>query len=124
MGRTPNLMDEVAAALQFPHYFGHNWAALDECLSDLGGLLPGKAIVILITDALNVLADEPVAELEAFVAAVRNASATYGSPIADGEWWDRPAVPFHAVLQAESAASRDVVHRWSAAGATVEPLLL
>jgi hypothetical protein len=29
------LFDEFSAAWQFPYYFGYNWAAFDECLSDL-----------------------------------------------------------------------------------------
>jgi RNAse (barnase) inhibitor barstar len=29
------LLTAVATALAFPHYFGHNWDALDECLGDI-----------------------------------------------------------------------------------------
>ena len=28
-------LEAVAAALNFPDYFGHNWDALDECLADI-----------------------------------------------------------------------------------------
>lgn len=44
------LFDEVAAALQFPVYFGENWDALNECLIDLNWL-PRGAVVLLITEA-------------------------------------------------------------------------
>ena len=35
------LFDEMAAALQFPHYFGENWPAFDECLADIDWLADG-----------------------------------------------------------------------------------
>jgi barstar (barnase inhibitor) len=111
------LMNEVAAALRFPHYFGENWAALDECLSDMEWLLPSKGIVLVVRDAELVLIDEDAEALDAFVAALRNASNEYGEAVELGEAWDRPAVPFHVVLQATSEASTETSRRWSAAGA-------
>ena len=35
------LFDEMAAALQFPYYFGENWPAFDECLADIDWLADG-----------------------------------------------------------------------------------
>lgn len=122
MQSTAKLMNEVAAALQFPWYFGENWAAFDECFSELESLPPDRPIVVLIEDAAEVLADEPIIELEALVSAARSASKTFSTPIADGEWWDRPAIPFHVVLQSERDRVSEVVQRWTAAGAIVEPL--
>lgn len=111
------LMDEVSAALQFPHYFGENWAALDECLADMEWLLPAAGIVLVVVGAELVLVDEDAEQLEAFVSALRNASDEYGAPVALGEAWDRPAVPFHVVLQAAGDASAEASRRWAAAGA-------
>lgn len=124
MRTTPSLMNEVAAALQFPYYFGENWPALDECLSDMAWLLPTKSIVLLALDPSEVLVDEPPSEIEALVDSIRSASVAYAEPVADGEWWDRPAVPFHFVLVAEPSGSSGVADRWAAAGATVEQLAL
>ena len=117
MRSTVALMDEVAAALQFPHYFGGNWAALDECLADMEWLLPSKGIVLVVRDAGQVLVDDLVEELEAFVTALRNASNEYAESVELGEAWDRPAVPFHVVLLAPGEASADTARRWAAAGA-------
>lgn len=124
MRSTDGLMAEMSAALQFPHYFGENWAALDECLSDMDWLLPTKAIVVLVGEPSDVLRDEPIDELQALVKAISNASETYNSPIAEGEWWDRPAVPFHIVLQTDPGTAGEVIEWWSSAGAQPVPLAL
>lgn len=55
--RTPEeLYNEFAKAFAFPSYFGHNWAALDECLNDLSWL-PAKAYILVIKDFNNLLPD-------------------------------------------------------------------
>ncbi|HZO02881.1 MAG TPA: barstar family protein [Burkholderiales bacterium] len=42
-----SLLRNIAAALDFPSWFGHNWDALEDCLSDL----PGEGHVLLIENA-------------------------------------------------------------------------
>lgn len=51
------LFNEFAAALQFPDYFGENWAALDECLSDLEWI-PSAGYAVMVSNALSVLSEE------------------------------------------------------------------
>lgn len=43
----PALMKNIAAALYFPDWFGANWDALEDCLSDL----PQKGYVLLFEEA-------------------------------------------------------------------------
>jgi hypothetical protein len=66
------LFQEWAAALQFPYYFGHNWAALDECLDDLEWL-PARRYVLFLTEFQDVLAaaDE---DLRSFIRILRRAA--------------------------------------------------
>lgn len=40
------LLDAIAAELRFPDYFGRNWDALDECITDLSWLPPGDVALI------------------------------------------------------------------------------
>jgi Barstar (barnase inhibitor) len=62
----PAFFDEVAAACQFPSYFGGNWMAFDECTDELGGET-GAGCALLISAASQLLADEAETELETAV---------------------------------------------------------
>jgi hypothetical protein len=111
------LYDEFAAALQFPWYFGENANAFDECISDLSWLPRGGGYVIVITHPNDVLIDTDDDGLGWLVRLLSRAAATWATPIERGEWWDRPAVPFHIVLQCGAEDSVLVHQRWTAAGA-------
>jgi hypothetical protein len=76
MGTVDGLFDEVAAALQFPHYFGVNWPAFDECLADMDWLAMNVGIVVLILEAEHVLADTADVEPSALVRTILHAAVT------------------------------------------------
>lgn len=115
------LFDETAAALQFPDYFGENWNAFDECLSDMDWLPLSMGIVLVVSDPLVVLADAPSGELGVLVRQFSQAWGTYAEPIELGEWWDRAAVPFHVVLHCHPDELAQTTARWTAAGAVLSP---
>jgi RNAse (barnase) inhibitor barstar len=92
------LFDEVSAALQFPDYFGENWAALEECLTDLTWL-PAKGYVLFIVWSELVLVDELDDSLALLRRIILRVSERWATPIVAGESGDRPAIPFHVVLQ-------------------------
>ncbi|MBL8503301.1 MAG: barstar family protein [Rhodocyclaceae bacterium] len=46
------LMRSLAAALDFPQWFGHNWDALADCLGDLSWL-PAKGYLLILEDAAD-----------------------------------------------------------------------
>jgi len=112
-------MDEMAAALQFPHYFGENWDALDECLSDMHCPAQAAGMVLVIRDAIEVLASETSDRLAIFVRLLNDAMQTAASTVAQGEWWDRPSFPFHVVLQVHPEQKGLVTQIWEIAGAHV-----
>src|SRR5262249_13001237 len=70
MRTVDGLFDEMAAALQFPYYFGENWPAFNECLADMDWLPMGLGIAIVMIDAIDVLADSVWVEMEVLVRAI------------------------------------------------------
>ena len=116
------LFNEVAAALQFPSYFGENWDALDECIADLEWLPPGAGYVLYVLHADQVLADETSWSIGVFVRVLNKAITEWATEVALGEWWDRPPIPFNVVLQVDPQSVEAGRSRWIAVGAAVESL--
>jgi len=113
------LFDEVAAALQFPWYFGENGNAFQECITDLSWLPPQAGYVFLITDPGLVLAETKDDGLSWLVRSLDRACAEWARPVEEGQPWDRPPVPFHVVLQATQSDMDEAVAAWTANGATI-----
>lgn len=114
------LFDEFAAALQFPLYFGENEDAFNECIAELETLPAGEGYVLTITEPDQVLADEGGEALGWLARSLESAAEEWSHPVELGEWWDRPAVPFHVVLAGEPDVIELAARRWSAVG--LEPL--
>jgi hypothetical protein len=88
-----NLFDEFAAAFQFPCYFGENWNAFDECLADLEWL-PASGYVLFVTNAADVLRDEPPSEFITFARLLHSIS---------DEWSNNRQKAFRVVYQCVAA---------------------
>lgn len=90
MRRLDDLYDEFAAALQFPDYFGENWDAFEECLSDLEWI-PSAGYAPFIANAVQVLDEEPEGQFQTFVKILATTC----------EEWTRSQTPkpFHVLLQ-------------------------
>ncbi len=94
---TKDLLTTFAHALRFPDYYGHNWDALDECLTDLDWL-EARHIVLVIEGADQVLGEEPADReiLLEILVTTAEAWAEAGLP-------ERP-MSFHVLLQGEPKA--------------------
>lgn len=115
------LFDEFAAALQFPLYFGENQDAFNECIAELETLPAGEGYVVTITDPDQVLADAGSEALGWLARSLESAAEEWSQPVELGEWWDRPAVPFHVVLAGEHDAIELAARRWSGVGSEPQP---
>ncbi len=92
------VMDEFGRSFDFPDYYGKNSAALEECLMDLSWL-PANGYVILVQNSQLVLTLEPPQELLWLMRLLEDVCKEWGHPIADGQPWDRAALPCHVVFQ-------------------------
>jgi hypothetical protein len=115
------LFDEFAAALQFPGYFGENWDAFAECLSDLDWVPPGAGYVLIVTEPAQVLRESP-ADFRILVRTLDSTMMEWAMAVEAGEWWDRPPVPFNVVLEAERGNEDAIAARWRRARANLSRL--
>lgn len=97
---------ELAAAMQFPSYYGENSNAFFECIRDLSWL-GDVGLVLLVTDAAQVLRDDEYGP-EAFWSALVDAREAWRHPIEENFLRTQPA-PYTVVLQDSKAALNRLV---------------
>ncbi|MCC7363153.1 MAG: barstar family protein [Dehalococcoidia bacterium] len=95
------VMTEMSASFQFPLYFGNNWAALQDCLGDATWLdQSDHTIIMIITDASEVLADSPeVDKLTYLIEVVQRIIRRFESEGCPSRFGTSLPIPFHLVLQ-------------------------
>ncbi len=120
MRTTPAFFDEFAAAFQFPAYFGENWDAFDECVTDLSWL-PADVYTVLLTDSVHLLEAEPSEDRALGIRVLERAGREWGKPIG-GEF--APARPFHVLLQCTPAEERSLCETLATAKAAFRAIAL
>lgn len=105
------VLDQFAAALQFPYYFGQNWAALSECIEDLSWL-PATSYLIVVLDAELVLRDAEE-ELPVLAKILREACTNWPHGFDLQESWARQPASFRILLQCEKDQAAEADNRWS-----------
>jgi hypothetical protein len=103
------LLDECAAALQFPLYFGENWDALHDCLGDLDWLNV-EALVLIIADTSHLLARASAEEFQQFFRILEEAAKHWRQP--GGSTKGRP---YHVVLHAAPGEETALLSRCKSA---------
>jgi len=102
MRRVLSLFDEFAAGLQFPYYFGENWNAFDECITDLSWL-PADVYILIITNSEALLSEEDEEQLIALTGILQNVGEEWSRPVETSEWGSLPPVPFHIIFQSSES---------------------
>jgi len=85
-------LDKVAKALHFPGYFGHNWDALNDCLTDLAWL-PAKTGYVLVFENMEHFGASCQQEFSEATEVLRAVS----------EYWKGQGRPFWAFVAVSSA---------------------
>lgn len=112
-------MDEFGAALQFFEGFGENWHALKECLSYLDEWMPARAYVLVLTSCQEVLSQSEEQDLKWLIVTLQEVGEWWSRPITDNQRFNRPAIPFHAILTCPPESIRSVSQRIASVGAEV-----
>ena len=86
IGHKAALLDRLAQALSFPEWFGNNWDALNDCLTDLSWLPAGGWMIIL--EHSNVMAKRNPKLFETAVEVLQSA----------GDYWRQSGKPFWVLL--------------------------
>jgi hypothetical protein len=80
------LLEKISRALDFPSYFGMNWDALNDCLTDMGWK-PAAGYVVLLKK-FTAFAEKCPGEEE-------TAREIF---VASAEYWKQKGVPFYIIL--------------------------
>ena len=80
------LLGKLSASLQFPDYFGNNWDAFDECISDMEWM-PASGYVLVVSGAKQLWSNAPASAGKLVSAWLLAASS-----------WASENVPFHLVF--------------------------
>lgn len=108
--------NEFAAALQFPDYFGENWDALSECLTDLEWL-PGDAYLLVFTES-DLLLDREARAWPLLFKVLESVAAEWARAH-DSQNVPRP---FHAVFQCQADRAKAFEARVRETGHSLEHL--
>ncbi len=123
-GRKSRTLDEffseVGAALQFPYYFGENWPAFSECITDLEWLT-GNAYLLLISEANLLLQNADITDFRVLLRILTEANSEWVTP---NQYIprSRPKTAFHVILQCTRSEFTALSERLVQAGIEVDRL--
>ena len=108
--------------MQFPYYFGENWNAFDECITDLDWI-SGDFYVLIITEAHLLLAQESKDQLQALTTILDEAGNEWGLSKKDSPL-GRSARAFHVIFQSSESEKPLLLSRLKSVEANFQEITL
>jgi RNAse (barnase) inhibitor barstar len=108
-------LTELSAVLQFPYYFGYNWDATWECITDLYWLKGASFLIIF--DSAHHLLSASEDDFQVLLQSLTEAHDRWHQETADFGADDRRPVAFQSVLACDPDALDALTARISAVGA-------
>ncbi|WP_372969132.1 barstar family protein [Microbacterium sp.] len=96
MRTAPTLFGVFASAFKFPDYFGDNWAAFHESMTELEAM-PAKGYLTVIRRSELLLADDP-ADLPTFIRQLGSIGQHWSRSFGLGPQWGGGEVPFRTLF--------------------------
>jgi hypothetical protein len=93
--------DEFSAVLQFPYYFGENWAAFDECITDLDWI-EGDAYLLMVRNADLLLDEDEDKDFRILIRSLTEANELWLTPNLYIPRMRKPT-PFHVLFQCDES---------------------
>lgn len=121
MTKIEELHNEVAAALQFPWYYGENWPAFDECINDLDWL-PADSYILIITEAEELLSKEDDEQFSVFIKILQQAAVEWSTDAEASDQLRRSDVRFCVVFQSSEHESAAFLSRLESTGVSYQDL--
>jgi RNAse (barnase) inhibitor barstar len=107
--------DEVAAALQFPYYFGENWNAVWDCITDLNWLRGSSFLVVF--DSAEYLLSQSDRGFKVLLEVLTDAHTRWHRETADFGVHGRQRFAFQSILACDPDAVDALTARISTVGA-------
>ncbi|MCO4783393.1 MAG: barstar family protein [Candidatus Cloacimonetes bacterium] len=86
-----SMHEQFVSGFSFPSYYGHNFSALNDCMTDLEWL-NFDSITLIIVNSFDLLIEEDNSVRSCLLAYMKDICRYWDTPINDGEWWDREAI--------------------------------
>lgn len=109
--------DKIYKKFHAPAYAGKNFNALRDILTDLSWIINRSRYVVFFQNAEEILIKGQANALQGFLEILEAVGREWSQPVQQGEAWDRPAMPFHSILQVQALSTSRFPHKVPVIGA-------